>query len=136
MKRLALFFALSALACGGAEPGGPTLSKEPISVRGWILDVDSGSAPTSFKTVETEMARKASIFAQANVYVENAPYVSGGVDEHGAFVLLDVPPGKSEIVFSAPGAPNARLLLDKVPGNADVVIPGLVLKPNGVALSE
>ena len=70
------------------------------------------------------------------VSVDNAPYVSGGVDERGAFVLLDVPPGTSTIVFTAPGAPAAKLVLDKMPGNADVFIPALLLKKDGVQLTE
>ncbi len=122
-------------ACGPANPNAPQVSKEPISVRGWIVDV-AGSPHTSFQTPETEAARRRQIFQSTYVDVENAPYVSGGIAENGAFILLDVPPGNTTITFSAPGAPAARLVLQKVPGNADVFIPSMLLKPDSVALLE
>jgi hypothetical protein len=133
MKRLLLIAALLALACG--KPSGPAVSKEPVSVRGWIVDVEGGpSAP--FRTVETEAARKVHLFQQTYVDVANAPYVTGGVAENGAFILLDVPPGKVTITFTAPGAPAARLEMNNVPGNADVFIPGLLLRKDSVALTD
>lgn len=137
MKRLVVALGFIACTCGpSSEPQGPVVSKEPISVRGWIVDVDHPTSDGSFKTVETEAARKAALFAATYVAVENAPYVSGGVDENGAFVLLDVPPGRSEIIFTAPGAPAAKLVLEKIAGNADVFIPGLLLKKDGVQLTQ
>jgi len=44
------------------------------------------------------------MFQTMNVWVDNAPYVSGGVAETGAFLLLDVPPGNITVVFSTAGA--------------------------------
>jgi hypothetical protein len=134
-KRCTLFLAVLIVGCGGSEPHGPRVSREPISVRGWIVDVESGEN-ASYHTVETEAARKRSLFAGTNVWVENAPYVSGGVAETGAFLLLDVPPGNITITFSAPGAPAARLVLNQIPGNADVFIPALLLKRDTVALLD
>jgi hypothetical protein len=125
---------LAAIACD-RSPAGPRVSKEPLSVRGWILDVEGGpSAP--FRTVETEAARKAHLFQITYVEVANAPYVSGGVAENGSLLLLDVPPGKVTIVFSAPGAPAAKLEMENVPGNADIFLPGLLLKPSSVAITD
>ena len=127
---------LLAAACGGrTEPSSTRVAKDPISVRGWIVDVDSGPNMT-YHTIETESARKQSLFRGTNVWVENAPYVSGGVAETGAFLLLDVPPGNVTITFSAPGAPAARLVLGQIPGNADVFVPALMLKRDTVALLD
>ena len=127
--------ALLALACGGPAPNTPHVSRDPISVRGWIADVEQ--APnTSFRTVETEAARRIQLFQSTNLWIDNAPYVSGGVAENGSFILLDVPPGNVTITFSAPGAPAAHLVLARVPGNADVFIPGLLLKRDSVGLLD
>ena len=124
-------------ACGGGDPGSSfkNLSTQPISVRGWIADVEQPQTGT-YKTVETEAARLASLFRSTNVWVENAPYVSGGVAENGSFILLDVPPGNITVTFTPPGLPAAHLVLQNVPGNADVFVPGLVLKPNSVDITQ
>lgn len=124
-----------AAACGPSEPQGPHVHKDPISVRGWIVDVETGPS-TAYHTVETEAARKRDLFRGTNVWVENAPYVSGGVAETGAFLLLDVPPGDVTITFSAPGVPVSRLVLKKIPGNADVYIPAMLIKKDAVSLLD
>ncbi len=135
-KRLILILALLAAACGGGkEPAGPHVARDPISVRGWIVDVDTGPN-NAYHTIETEAARKQNLFRGTNVWIENAPYVSGGVAETGAFLLLDVPPGNVTITFSAPGVPAARLVLGNIPGNADVLVPAMMLKRDGVALLD
>lgn len=129
---------LLSAACSNekVDPAFRQLSKEPISVRGWIADIDTGQPSTVYRTVETEAARRAQSFQATNLWVENAPYVSGGVAENGAFVLLDVPPGKAIVSFSAPGVPSASVVVENVPGNADVLIPGLILKPGAVAIAD
>src|SRR5207244_1505320 len=125
VKRLTLI--LLTLAACRPEPGTPVVSKEPISVRGWIGDIERPESAT-FKTVETEAARKAQLFQSTNIWMDQAPYVSGGVAETGAFILLDVPPGNSTIEFAPPGGPISRLRMENVPGNADVFLPGLILR--------
>jgi len=136
MQKLAAFATLLLLAaCGPSEPAAPGLSKEPISVRGWIEDVEGGSS-AKYKTVETEAFRKTQLFQATNVEVANASYVSGGVAETGAFLLLDVPPGDVTITFSAPGAPAAKLVLKSIPGNADVFLPAILLRRDSVALLD
>ena len=80
--------------------------------------------------------RRIQLFQATNVWIDNAPYVSGGVAENGSFLLLDVPPGNVTITFSAPGAPAAHLTLRNIPGNADGFIPAVLLKPNSVALLQ
>jgi len=134
MRAAAVLLVLT-VACSGSEPNAPRVSKEPISVRGWIADVET-SSDTRFRTRETEDARKIAAFQQTNVWVDNAPYVSGGVAENGAFILLDVPPGNVTIEFSAPGAPSAKLVLRNIPGNADVFVPALVLRSASVAVLD
>ena len=136
MRKLAAFAALLVIAtCGPPESPGPALSKEPISVRGWIVDVE-GAANAPYQTVETEAFRKSQMFQTMNIWVDNAPYVSGGVAETGAFLLLDVPPGNITVVFSTAGAPTARLVLQNVPGNADVLVPAILLRRDSVALLD
>ncbi|HEV7921591.1 MAG TPA: hypothetical protein VGR02_12455 [Thermoanaerobaculia bacterium] len=126
----------SLLACTGELPSAH-LSKDPISLRGWIADVEQRQDNNTFRTVETESARRAQLFQGTNIWVENAPYVSGGVAETGAFLLLDVPPGNITVDFTPPGGQNVRLVMQNIPGNADVLIPALLLKPNGtVALLD
>ena len=137
-SRTLLIAALFLVACGGEpKPAGyQALSKEPISVRGWIADIDTNAPASSFRTVETEGARLAAAFQAANVWIDNAPYASGGIAENGAFIVLDVPPGNVRITFSAPGAPEAILPMENVPPNADVIIGRLVLKWNGTVTAD
>ena len=129
-----LLFLLTA-SCGGAPSRpSPVVSKQPISVRGWIADVE-GSTGT-FHTVETESARKRYLFRSTNVWIDEAPYVSGGVAEDGAFILLDVPPGTTTISFSAPGISASHLRLENIPGDADVLVPAMLLRSGTVALLD
>lgn len=135
-KHCIVIVAIFVSACGGPpEPQGPHVHKDPISVRGWIVDVETGPI-TAYHTVETEAARKRDLFRGTNVWVENAPYVSGGVAETGSFLLLDVPPGDVTITFSAPGVPVSRLVLRQIPGNADVYIPAMLIKKDAVSLLD
>jgi hypothetical protein len=128
---------LIALAACSGEPKNPNaLSKEPLSVRGWIADVETSAPSDRFRTVETENARRAAAFQATNIWVENAAYASGGVAENGAFILLDVPPGNATIGLAPPGLPQLALKLENVPGNADVFIPGMILRPNGIAIAD
>jgi hypothetical protein len=133
MKRLGfLFIAAILTSCGGGDqPKAPAVSKEPVSVRGWIADV-AGS--THSKTVEIESNRLTQIFQATQIWVEHADYVSGGVAENGSFILLDVPPGNVTIDLTAPGADQARIVLENIPGNADVFIPGVILEKNGASV--
>ncbi len=137
IKRCIVFFlALITAACDVGSKSGPRVAKEPISVRGWITDVDAGENAAAYHTIETESARKASLFHDTNVWVENAPYVSGGVAETGAFLLLDVPPGNVTITFTAPNAAAAHLVLADVPGNANIFVPSMLLKKGSVVLLD
>lgn len=129
MRHLCLILLLL-FACGPA-PNTPHVSKEPVSVRGWIADV---AGTPHGANAELDAMRKLQIFQATNVWIDDAPYVSGGVAENGSFLLLDVPPGNVTITFSAPGAPSAKLSLKNIPGDADVFIPDLLLKGDSVAL--
>ena len=129
MKRVAFLIALILAGCGGEGAQGP--DKSPVSVRGWIADVEGSNPEGSFRTVETESARRIAMFQQTSTWIENLEFVSGGVAETGAFILLDVPPGDVTISFNAPNAETAKLVLQNVPPSADVFVPGLILKKNG-----
>jgi hypothetical protein len=131
MRRLVALL-LFLVACGPA-PNTPHVSKEPISVRGWIVDV--AGVPHG-ANAELDAVRRLQQFQATNVWIDDAPYVSGGVAENGSFLMLDVPPGNTTITFSAPGAPSAKLSLKNIPGNADVFIPGVLLKGDSVALLQ
>jgi hypothetical protein len=127
-------FAILALtllaACGGAENDDTvySLSRNPVSVRGWILDVKNAKRA---ETPEMEIARRTELFTASSVWVEDTQYASGGISENGAFIILDVPPQNATIGFNAPGAETAKLVLQGVPGTADVFIPDVILEPNG-----
>lgn len=132
------YFALSLLllaACGdgGKEESIYQLTREPVSVRGWILDVRGAKKG---ETPEMEIARRTEMFQTASIWVENTEFASGGIAENGAFVVLDVVPPKSTIGFTLPGAENARVVLENLPGNADVLIPDLILEPGGAKVLD
>jgi hypothetical protein len=135
MKHVAIILATAlAVACGNSEkPRASVVSKEPVSVRGWIEDIE-GSVKSP--TLEIEAARRSQIFQATQIWVENAEYVSGGVAENGAFILLDVPPGNVTIGLSAPGAEQARIVMQNIPGSADVFLPAVILKANGATLAN
>jgi hypothetical protein len=124
------------LSCGGGTKSSNVVSKDPVSVRGWIADVDTGAPNDRFRTVETESARRTAAFQAMNVWVDGAPYASGGVAENGSFIFLDVPPGKAAIGFATTGVPQALLVLENIPPNADILAPGLVLTPKGVEAGD
>src|SRR5688572_13305964 len=132
MKRLITLSILILFACGEGEspPIRQQLSKNPLSVRGWIADIE-GAARGGIQTPKTEGARLLQTFQATNIWIDGVSFVSGGVAETGAFILLDVPPGNVTISFNTPGAETARLTLQNIPGSADVIIPGVLLKPNG-----
>lgn len=133
-RRLALALLLFT-ACNGAEKDSSIydLSRNPTSVRGWIVDVAGAKRG---ETMEMEIARRTELFAASSVWVENAQYASGGIAENGAFIVLDVPPLNAIIGFNAPGAETAQLVLKDVPPNADVFIPDLVLEKGGAKVLD
>lgn len=122
-------------ACSGDEATKNVyaMSREPVSVRGWILDV-KGSRHE--QVMDMEIARRTQVFQSTSVWVENTEFASGGIGENGAFIVLDVPPLKATLGFNAPGAENAKVILEGVPGTADVFIPDLILEPNGATVLD
>ena len=117
-------------ACGKPNE---MVAPEPVSVRGWIHDVKGAQRA---ETYEQEIARRGSLFQSTSLWVENAQYASGGIAENGAFVVLDVPPNNPIIGFNAPGAESGRLVMQNIPGNADVVVPDVVLENGGATVLD
>ena len=134
--RAALVLVLLSLACGGGSSTEPRVGNDPISVRGWIYDVEDGVQRDTIRTAQSDYARKVQMFKSTNVWVDGAPYVSGTIAENGSFILLDVPSGNTIITFSAPGAHEARLILRDVPGNSDVLVPALVLRAGSTTVLD
>jgi hypothetical protein len=122
-------------ACGGEKSDDSvfSLSRDPISVRGWILDVKGAQRG---ETMEIEVARRTALFQATSVWVENVQYASGGIAENGAFIVLDVPPQQATLGFNAPGAETARIELKNVPATADVLIPDVILQNGGATVLD
>lgn len=122
-------------ACGGktSESNVYSMSREPVSVRGWILDVKGAKHA---EIMDVEIARRTQLFQSSSVWVEKTEFASGGIAENGAFIILDVPPLNATIGFNAPGAETAKIVLEGVPGTADVFIPDLILEQNGATVLD
>lgn len=137
MKRTLALTLLILAACGGGEAkdgsAAAQLSRTPVSVRGWVLDVkDARSADN----IDMELARRAQLFAATSLWIEGSRYASGGIAENGAFIVLDVPPGTSTLGFNAPGAETAKIVMENVPGNADVMLPNVILENGGATFLD
>ncbi|HVT43239.1 MAG TPA: hypothetical protein VMT00_02510 [Thermoanaerobaculia bacterium] len=125
---------LSLLACGGSESR-QQFVRDPVSVRGWIGEITSpGIYPVADPT--RQHAQRLALLQQTTVSVVDVEFASGGVAETGAFIILDVPPGNSVIEFNAPGIPESRLVLERIPPSADLFIPAIAVKPEGVELLQ
>jgi hypothetical protein len=128
-----LTIALAACGGGSSENSVYKLSRDPVSVRGWIVDV-KGAQHSDI--MDVEIARRTQLFQSSTVWVEKTEFASGGIAENGGFIILDVPPMNATIGFNAPGAETAKIVLDGVPGTADVFIPDLLLEPNGATVLD
>ena len=135
IRRAFVVLLMVAAACGGEKNQGSVydISRDPVSVRGWIHDVAGAQRGETF---ETEIARRTQLFQSASLWVEKSEYASGGIAENGAFIVLDVPPQSAIIGFNAQGAADARIVLQNVPGNADVFIPDVVLQNGGAKVLD
>src|SRR5688572_24903289 len=133
LRRALAFTFLLLAACGGDKTSVYDLRSNPVSVRGWIVDVAGAKRA---ETMEMEIARRTELFASTSLWVEEFQYASGGISGNGAFMVLDVPPQTATIGFNAPGAETARLVLQNIPGNADVFIPDVVLEPGGAKVLD
>ena len=136
MSRRAFALAIVLLAaCGGGqkEESVYAISRNPVSVRGWITDV---AGAQKAETVEMEIARRTQIFQSSSVWVEKSEFASGGIAENGAFIVLDVPPMNATLGFNAPGAETAKIVLQNVPGSADVFIPDVILENGGAKVLD
>ncbi|HEX6083927.1 MAG TPA: hypothetical protein VF266_05350 [Thermoanaerobaculia bacterium] len=135
MRRLLVPLLLLALAACKAGEGGTGFRppSDPVSVRGWILDVKGSQRA---ETIEMELARRSQLFLSSSVWVENGDYASGGIAENGAFVILDVPPNNPILGFNAPGAETAKVVMQDIPPFADVFLPDLILQNGGATVLD
>ena len=135
----AVAFLLSfAIACSEPKNTNPQMSRTPVSIRGWIRDIETPPSDFYRLTKSTTGANQFRIeqFQQTTVFVENVQFASGGVAENGSFILLDVPPGNIRIVFSAPNVASSMIELKNVPPNADVLLPALNVTNSGAKLLD
>lgn len=134
MRRVIFAVVLVALAaCGGEKKPSSDMSRKPVSVRGYVTDVKGAKRAS---TGEMEVFRRQQLFQATSLWVENNQYASGGIAENGAFIVLDVPPAGSVIGFNAPGATTAKIVLQDVPGTADVFIPDVILQDGGATVLD
>lgn len=136
---LALLSSLLLFACGGSETvdreGRGSFRKGPISIRGWISEIDLGQVPERDVFSVTELnqrqtAYQRQLLEEAAMSIEGVDYASGRVLDTGAFIVLDAPPGDLLVNFQAPGVSLVQLPLRRIPPNADVFIPGVKLYPD------
>ena len=132
MRRL-LLLTIALLALAACRDEALDMKSNPVSVRGWILDVKGAKRG---ETIEMELARRSQLFLSSSVWVEHVDYASGGIAENGAFVVLDVPPQTSTLGFNAPGAETAKVVLQNIPGSADVFIPDVILQNGGATVLD
>ncbi|HEY0592803.1 MAG TPA: hypothetical protein VGF40_13615 [Thermoanaerobaculia bacterium] len=146
MRRIPILLLLPLLvACGGSESlekeGRGSFKKGPISIRGWIAEIDLGiKKPDTVFSVTTPGATaghyQRALFEETNFSVRDVPYASGGVADDGSFIILDAPPGRVTVDMQAPGVPLVPLVLENIPPNADVFIPSIKLYPDRFELLE
>lgn len=141
MTRMNTALLLTALVlvvgCAAPEEPGQGPGKTPISVRGWIAYVQLPPQEI-MKVSDPAKARQRmyQFLRDTNIYVPDMPFVSGAIAETGAFLMLDVPPGDVRIRFQPPGLAEADLVLRNLPGNADVILPGLKIDGTTVTLLD
>jgi hypothetical protein len=134
MKRWSFLLLALLVSCSKTPANSPhALSSEPVSVRGWIHDAE-GSVHEQIP--DLEIARRQQLFIATTVFVEKSEFSSGGVAENGAFIVLDVPPHAADLVFQSTNIDAARLVLKDVPGNADVLVPAIILRQGAVTVLD
>lgn len=120
--------AISLAGCEAKESG-PEVSRSPASVRGWIGDIEL-PPNEMYRLMEQTTGinqLKLQILQDTTLSVAGTQVASGGIAENGSFIILDVAPGPVTIIFSAPGLPENMLMIEGVPGNADILLPGVEL---------
>ena len=128
-NKLPLFLVTAVLvvsSCGGGETTTRRPAQNPISIRGWIMDIEG--TPSDIPDVAFPAINRAPIqyILDANVYVPDQQYVSGTI-ENGSFVMLDVANGDATIMFQAAGIADSPMRVKGVPPSADLVLPGIVI---------
>lgn len=149
MKRLGAFLFLPVsillLSCGGGESadreGRGSFRRGPISIRGWVSEIDIGQPEPAGTFSVTDLSQRRSsyqrqLLEETSLSVEGVSYASGRIIDSGSFIILDSPPGDLLVNFQAPGVPLVQLELRDIPPNADVFVPGLKLYPTRLEILE
>ncbi|MEO8215703.1 MAG: hypothetical protein ABI718_01325 [Acidobacteriota bacterium] len=118
------------------KPAGPAMSRTPVSIRGWIEEIEPPDTELYRLRSKTAGAaeQRAEIFKQASINVAETDIASGGIGETGSFIILDVPPGKVTLSFTSPGIARSDLLMTGVPPNADILLPSVSVGRDGTKL--
>jgi len=113
-------------ACGEGEKSPRRPAQDPVSIRGWILDIE-GIPSDSPDLVFPSLNRSPIQYVlEANAYIPDQQFVSGTI-ENGSFVMLDVANGDVTIMFQAAGIADSAMKIKGVPPSADLVLPGIVI---------
>jgi len=134
MNRWSFLLLALLVSCSETPADSPhALSRQPVSVRGWLHDVEGAQHE---QIPDLEIARRQQIFMGTTVFVDKSEFSSGGVAENGAFLVLDVPPNSADVVFQSTNIDAAKLELRDVPGNADVLVPSVILRRGNVTVLD
>ena len=150
MKRLLILLSISCLVtllpgCGGGESSDSedrgSFRKGPISIRGWVSEIDIGQPDQSgvFSVTglgQGKTAYQKRLLEETNISIEGVGYASGRIVDSGSFIILDSPPGDLLVNFQAPGVSLVQLALRGIPPNSDVFVPGVKLYPDRLEILE
>lgn len=115
--------------------------RSPVSIRGYIWDIDipAPAMPGTLSVVDPAQAdteRKARIFGQTYISIDDVNYASGGLIDTGAFVILDAPPRDVTMLIQPPVVPDQRIVMHRIPPNADVYLPGIIIDRQGLRFAD
>lgn len=121
-----LLIVLLVIACGGEGKAPRRPAQDPVSIRGWILDIEGVPSDAPDQVFPSLNRSPIQYILDANVYIPDQQFVSGTI-ENGSFVMLDVANGDVTIMFQAAGIADSPMKVKGVPPSADLVLPGIVI---------
>lgn len=133
--RLALPLLVLAFVIGSCEEPRSQIVNHPVSIRGWIADVERTIPPGVSPNVIIQGNTLEDYIQQSNVYLKGGKLITGGL-MNGSFIMMDVPPGDATIVFQAPGIYQSPMTIHGIPPAADVVLSGVDITKHGTKLDD